>query len=218
MPERSRVLSGEARYLVLPAGEAPYLLARVRWPDIAHAISPAHPDWLDDPGLFELPYEPSASVVSLAEAAAIAASWGASLPEGPLHQSAPALIRRMPADWSKLTPAEMEFWSLQLVVNRRHARRRSASVGPQGAADSSVVGRAPRRRLLAALTWPFRRRRDKIGPIVIDLTEVEGGASSVQAVEASSVQAVDFANHAEPALVDIESSNGHWSQMGPGGQ
>ena len=60
MPERSRVLSGEARYLVLPAGEAPYLLARVRWPDIAHAISPAHPDWLDDPGLFELPYEPSA--------------------------------------------------------------------------------------------------------------------------------------------------------------
>ena len=210
MPERRRVLSGEARYLVLPAGEAPYLLARVRWPDIAQAISPAHPDWLDDPGLFELPYEPSASVVSFAEAAAIAASWGASLPESPLHQSAPALIRRMPADWSKLTPAEMEFWSLQLVVNRRHARHRTAPVGPQGAADSSVLGRAPRRRLLTALMWPFRRRRNRIGPIIIDLKEVEGRASGVGAVAS--------ANRAEPALVDVETSNGHWSQMGSGGQ
>jgi hypothetical protein len=204
------VLSGEARYLVLPAGEAPYLLARVRWPDIAQAISPAHPDWLDDPGLFELPYEPSASVVSFAEAAAIAASWGASLPESPVHQSGPALIRRMPANWSKLTPAEMEFWSLQLVVNSRQARRRTAAVGPQGAADSSVVGRAPRWRPLAALMWPFRRRRNRIGPIIIDLKEVEGGASGVQAVAS--------ANHAEAALADVETSNGHWSQMGAGGQ
>jgi hypothetical protein len=201
------VLSGDARYLVLPAGEAPYLLAWVRWPDIAQAISPAHPDWLNDPGLFELPYEPSASVVSFAEAAAIAASWGASLPESPIHQSGPALIRRMPADWSKLTPAEMEFWSLQLVLNGRQARHRTAPVGPQGVADRLVVGSAPRRRLLAAVMSPFRRRQNRIGDVIIDLKD-DG--------EASDVRAAASADHAEQALVDAETSM--WSRMGAGGQ
>ena len=52
--------TGEMKYLVLADRAVPYLLARVRWPDVAQAISAASPGWLDDQGLFDLPYDPSA--------------------------------------------------------------------------------------------------------------------------------------------------------------
>jgi hypothetical protein len=35
--------------LVLPNAEAPFLLARVRWPDAYQAISAVRTDWQDDP-------------------------------------------------------------------------------------------------------------------------------------------------------------------------
>ena len=50
----------EVQYLVLPDSVNPYLLARVRWPDVAQAISPELPHWQYDPGLFDLPYDPAA--------------------------------------------------------------------------------------------------------------------------------------------------------------
>src|ERR1019366_271819 len=64
--------NGEVRYLVLADRAVPYLLARVRWPDVAQAISAASPDWIEDSGLFDLPYDPSAVTVSFPQAAAVA--------------------------------------------------------------------------------------------------------------------------------------------------
>ena len=69
----------EVKYLVLADRAVPYLLARVRWPDVAQAISAASPGWLDDSGLFDLPYNPSAVTVSFTQAASVAAGWGRQL-------------------------------------------------------------------------------------------------------------------------------------------
>ncbi|MGA3353000.1 MAG: PilZ domain-containing protein [Acidimicrobiales bacterium] len=107
----------DVQYLVLPDSVRPYLLARVRWPDVAQAISAGRPYWQHDPGLFDLPYEPSSATVTPAEAALIAASWGARLsdPTDPV----PFLFRRMPPNWSYLVPAERHAWSLEFVLGRR---------------------------------------------------------------------------------------------------
>jgi hypothetical protein len=109
--------AAEVQYLVLPDGRNPYLLARVRWPDVAQAISAGRPDWQDDPGLFDLPYDPSSATVTLAQAASIAASWGANLHSDPADSATP-LIRRMPANWSNLVPAEKRAWSLEFIAGR----------------------------------------------------------------------------------------------------
>lgn len=61
--------NGEVQYLVLTERAVPYLLARVRPPDVAQAISAASPDWIDDQVLFDLPYGPSAVTVSFPQAA-----------------------------------------------------------------------------------------------------------------------------------------------------
>jgi hypothetical protein len=112
------------RYLVLPDRTNPYLLARVRWPDVAQAISAGCPDWQDDVGLFDLPYDGSGVPVTPAEATAIAVGWGAQLPsETAVRTSGPRLIRRMPANWSDLSPAERRAWSLESVISRRRADR-----------------------------------------------------------------------------------------------
>ncbi|MGO9584249.1 MAG: PilZ domain-containing protein [Acidimicrobiales bacterium] len=106
----------DVQYLVLPDTVRPYLLARVRWPDVAQAISAGRPYWQHDPGLFDLPYEPSSATVTPAEAASIVASWGAQLsdPTDPV----PSLFRRMPPNWSALVPAEKRAWSLEFVAAR----------------------------------------------------------------------------------------------------
>ena len=119
-----RTMSGgsvvaEVRYLVLPDSVNPYLLARVRWPDVAQAISMGRPEWQADPGLFDLPYDPNSAEVSPAQAASIAARWGAHMPSDTAEPSS-SLIRRMPANWSDLTPAEKRAWSLE---TRRGAAR-----------------------------------------------------------------------------------------------
>ena len=112
----------EVEYFVLSAGTKPYLLARVRWPDVSDAISAGRLDWPDDPGLFDLPYDTASKRVTPEEAAEIAAGWGAQLPaEGTGRMSRPSFIRRMPAQWSNLSPAEKRGWCLEPVKTGRHA-------------------------------------------------------------------------------------------------
>jgi hypothetical protein len=114
----------EVQYLVLPDSTNPYLLAMVRWPDVAQAISVGRPEWQGDQGLFDLPYDPSSVPVTPAQAASIAARWGARLPSG--RQDPPlSLIRRMPANWSNLVPAEKRAWSLEYVAGWRPAVSRT---------------------------------------------------------------------------------------------
>ncbi len=115
--------SREVAYLVLADRAAPYLLARVRWPDVAQAITAGSPDWLDDPGLFDLPYEPSAVAVSFTQAASVAAGWGRQLHAEPA-QGVPSFIRRMPANWSDLSPVERRAYGLESVGRRRVSARR----------------------------------------------------------------------------------------------
>jgi hypothetical protein len=118
MPE-----SGELKYLVLADRAVPYLLAKVRWPDVALAISAANPDGLEDPGLFDLPYDPTAVAVSFTQAASVAASWGRQLHPG-AEEGVPPYIRRMPANWSDLSPSERRAWGIEFVGTRRASTRR----------------------------------------------------------------------------------------------
>ena len=114
--------SGEVRYLVLADRAVPYLLARVRWPDVAQAISAANPDWIEDPGLFDLPYDPSAVTVSFPQAASVAAGWGTQLhPEA--AENVPAYIRRMPANWSDMSPSELRTWGIDSLGRSRAPSR-----------------------------------------------------------------------------------------------
>jgi hypothetical protein len=114
---------GEVKYLVLADRAMPYLLAKVRWPDVAQAMSVRIPDWLDDPGLFDLPYDPSSVMVSFPQAASVAASWGRQLQPG-AAEGVPSYIRRMPANWSDLSPSERRAWGIESVGTRRAAARR----------------------------------------------------------------------------------------------
>jgi len=113
---------GEIRYLVLPDSVSPCLLARVRWPDVAQAVSALRPEWLYDPGLFDLPYNPASATVTFARAAAIADDWGVDI-LADTAEPVPSLIRRLPANWSSLVPAERHAWSL--APARRRARASS---------------------------------------------------------------------------------------------
>jgi hypothetical protein len=117
----------DVQYVVLPDELRPYLLARVRWPDVFQAISPGRPDWQDDPGLFDLPYDPGSTIVTRERAAALAADWGAQLPDDESSDtSASVIMRRMPADWSNLSPAEKSAWSIMPAKVKRSRRRFAA--------------------------------------------------------------------------------------------
>jgi hypothetical protein len=125
------VADAEVKYFVLADRVGPYLLARVRWPDVAQAVTAGCRDWRDDPGLFDLPYDPGSSVVTPVEAAAIAAVWGMRIPtEATFISSLPPVIRLMPGNWSNLSPADKRAWSLDYVLTRRrtNAGRHTASV------------------------------------------------------------------------------------------
>jgi len=134
---------GEIAYLVLTDRAAPYLLARVRWPDVAQAITAGSPDWLDDPGLFDLPYHPSAVKVSFAQAASVALGWGRQL-SAEAAEGVPSFIRRMPANWSDLSPVERRAYGLESVGRKRVSPRRlrrlrssQPKIGVPGAAQAN---------------------------------------------------------------------------------
>jgi hypothetical protein len=115
--------NGEIHYLVLADRAVPCLLARVRWPDVAQAISAGCPDWLDDIGLFDLPYDPNAVPVSFTQAVSVAAGWGRKLGTEPTA-NVPSFIRRMPANWSDMTPGERRAFGLEPAGRRRLPVRR----------------------------------------------------------------------------------------------
>ena len=149
--------NGEIYYLVLADRAVPYLLARVRWPDVAQAISAGYPDWLDDIGLFDLPYDPSAVPVSFTQAASVAAGWGRKLGTEPAA-NVPSFIRRMPANWSDMTPGDgapsasnpptgAACRSAACAVSG-HPRRRSAFRRPSSRSGTSTrAGTRGRRRV-----------------------------------------------------------------------
>ncbi len=135
--------AGEARYLVLADYGVPYLLARVRWPDIAQAISAASGNWIEDAGLFDLPYDPNAVTVSFPQAAAVAVGWGTQLhADGP--EDVRSYIRRMPANWSDLSPSERSTWGIESVGRRRPPARRLRALQAK-IADASAAARADKR-------------------------------------------------------------------------
>jgi hypothetical protein len=103
----------EVQYLILGDSAEPYLLARVRWPDVAQAISEDCPGWVDDPGLFDLPYEPASRRVSRRRAAEIATEWGAELPSASSTGFSQPRIRRVPTSWSNMVPVERWSWCLE---------------------------------------------------------------------------------------------------------
>jgi len=119
---RGEVAPKNIQYLVLPDVQNPWLLARVRWPDVFQAISPARPHWQSDPGLFDLPYDPSGVPVTAQRAEAIAAEWGATLPSEADGSVGPSFIRRMPANWSNLSPAEKRAWCIGPEPRARSGR------------------------------------------------------------------------------------------------
>jgi hypothetical protein len=152
-------------YLVLPNAEAPFLLARVRWPDVYQAISAVRTDWQDDPGLFDLPYSPASAHISYEEAAEIAEEWGAELPSEDAEQEfGPSLIRRMPSDWSSLSTAERRAWSIEIEKPARRARASAAAASielPEATeASSSAVPPVPARRRF----WSRRRTETVVVP------------------------------------------------------
>jgi hypothetical protein len=130
-------------YLVLPNVVEPFLLARVRWPDVFQAISPVRPDWQDDPGLFDLPYSPAGFTVSRDEATRLAELWGARLPSEEEDQvSGPSLIRRMPSDWANLSMAEKRAWSIVVRKTRRgRLGRRAVPAAVIDLTDESLADR-----------------------------------------------------------------------------
>jgi hypothetical protein len=141
------------RYFVLADRAVPYLLARVRWPDVAQAISAVNPDWLDDPGLFDLPYDPSAVAVSFPQAASVAAGWGRRL-TAEVAENAPSYIRRMPANWSDLSPSERRTWGIELVARRPASARRARRLRPLQARLARPSAAAPGARPVGALARP----------------------------------------------------------------
>jgi hypothetical protein len=114
--------SREVTHLVLTDGAVPYLLARVRWPDVAQATTVGNRGWLDDPGLFDLPYNKDAVPVSFGQAASVAAGWGMQLTAKPAA-GASSFIRRMPANWSDLSPAERRALGIEFVAKKRASAR-----------------------------------------------------------------------------------------------
>lgn len=131
---------GEVRYLLLADRGVPYLLARVRWPDVAQAITAGCPDWLDDPGLFDLPYSPSAVTVSFSQAASVAAGWGKQL-RTEAAVGVASFIRRMPPNWCDLSPAERRAWDIESVGRQRAPARRvrgMRSAGPSAASFAAA--------------------------------------------------------------------------------
>ncbi|MBN1529114.1 MAG: PilZ domain-containing protein [Thermoleophilaceae bacterium] len=169
---------GEVKYLVLADRAVPYLLARVRWPDVYQAISAASPDWLDDPGLFDLPYDPGAVTVSLPQAASVAAGWGKRLSAEPVVD-APSYLRRMPANWSDLSPSEQRTWGIEFIGRRRAPVRSIRRAGAVQAESNDAVKTERRDRVRLPLGGHVHIRH---GDATVSAGLVDVGERGVQCV------------------------------------
>jgi hypothetical protein len=142
----------EMSYLVLTDRAIPYLLARLRWPDVAQAITVSRTHWLEDPGLFDLHYDSSAVNVSFSQAASVAAGWGVQLS----GQAADGGRARRPrsSNGSDISRRERRTWSLEIVGQRRRASGYGASVGVErrGHPRVRIDGRAHVRSGLATIS------------------------------------------------------------------
>jgi hypothetical protein len=148
----------EVQYLVLPDAANPYLLARVRWPDVCQAISPVRPDWQDDPGLFDLPYDSNSVPVSRDQAALIATHWESRLPADAVVGTFEfPLMRRMPANWSNLSRAEKRAWSIDAMDTRPLAT--PADEVPFRPPVPAPSARNARNARNARRRWSWRRTR-----------------------------------------------------------
>ena len=189
------VAVAEVKYFVLADRTSPYLLARVRWPDIAQGVTAGCRDWQDDPGLFDLPYDPNSALVTVVQATAIAAGWGASLPSNTVVSSSlPPLIRRMPANWSNLSPAEKRAWSLEFVLTRRRARANHESSRSRNGAVRKSAGRVRRRSSAVERRHDPRvlvggRAQIHIGGLTVpaDLVDLSQGGMHCVALDAQTV-------------------------------
>lgn len=68
-------------YAVERTGRVPYVLARLRWPDLAECISPKYPEWRTHRRMFYMLYDSSGEIVSEEYARKLADQWGAVWPE-----------------------------------------------------------------------------------------------------------------------------------------
>ncbi len=161
--------NGEIRYLVLADHAVPYLLARVRWPDVAQAISAGCPDWLDDIGLFDLPYDPNAVPVSFTQAASVAAGWGRKLGTEPAA-NVPSFIRRMPANWSDMTPGERRAFGLEPVGRRRLPVRRLRRIRASQATKSDIAERRHEVRVRVDGRAHIRSGQSTVSAALVDLS------------------------------------------------
>jgi len=130
----------EMSYLVLTDRAVPYLLARLRWPDVAQAMTVSRPRWLEDPGLFDLHYDCGAVNVSFAQAASVAAGWGSRLrpeaaAEGPV-------MRRMSSSLLEKSRRNGHAWSIEFVGRRRGSSRRVAYPRPVSVKGAPADGAA----------------------------------------------------------------------------
>jgi len=72
---------GEVVFAFERAAGAPYILARLRWPDLAESISPHNPEWTTQRSMFYMLYDSSGEWVSEEYAREFAESWGATWPQ-----------------------------------------------------------------------------------------------------------------------------------------
>jgi hypothetical protein len=210
----------EIRYVTLTEDVNPILLARVRWPDVAEAISLGRAQWQTDPGLFDLPYDPHGTAVSREQAEQIAADWGAVLPDGASPSgSGTSLIRRMPANWSSLSSAERKAWSLELSRIRksnrhRHARRVARRPWSPIGVVRAMFGDAPSATETPAASDAFveestapgdlPERPEPIGPAAVPSAEAETTDSTAADGDAAGNPAgAPYANLHDPRLTGL---------------
>jgi hypothetical protein len=128
----------EMSYLVLTDRAVPYLLARLRWPDVAQAMTVSSPHWLENPGLFDLHYDSSAVNVSFSQAASVAAGWGTQLRAGAAADG--PVMRRMSSSLHEKSRRNEHAWSIGFVGRRRDSSRRVPRLQPVGEMAAPVRG------------------------------------------------------------------------------
>jgi hypothetical protein len=177
----------EMSYLVLTDRAVPYLLARLRWPDVAQALTVSSTDWLDDPGLFDLHYDSGAVNVSFAQAASVAASWGMQLRAGAATQG--PVIRRMSSTRSEKSGRNGHAWTIGFVGRGRGSSPRIPRLRPvhDKAAPASGATRGPESALLERRRYPrvriAGRAHIRSGPATISAELVDLGPGGLRFVQ-----------------------------------